>query len=242
MTIPDPQPTGPVGRMLTGAVTIDAPFAPGAPPDTTGIDTRGLTVELHGPGVEGEAGPRLASAAVASRAGAKSPGGAKGVSPTPIQSYALPHLDACRDGCTVVLMHGRTIEDSAPVIVPAATPSVTVAPLANNTVPSGPHLSGTLSFVSSHSPQGLSVRLTVGTTVIADSSKLHDCSHPNEQCARATRFAFRLAKMPPAGGRATLEVRGLSTGPKGGSPKSLLSKSITLASGADTDVGTIKVP
>ena len=66
----------------------------------------------------GRASARLGRGAPPAPVAKVAPAAAKGVSPTPIQSYALPHLDACRDGCTVVLMHGRTIEDSAPVIVP----------------------------------------------------------------------------------------------------------------------------
>src|SRR5262249_44820587 len=143
----------------------------------------------------------------------------------------------------VVLLKGRTVEDSAPVIVPTATPSVTVAPLADNHLPSGPHLIGTLSFAKSRSPVGLSVRVTAGKTVVADSSKLRGCTTASS-CPSDTHFDFRLARLPINGGKVMLSVQGSSAGAKGsGASKTLLTKTITLASGgADTNLGTIKVP
>src|SRR5262249_53198790 len=119
MTIPDPQPTGPVGRILTGAVTIDAPFAPGAPPDATGITIKGLTVELHAasnaPGLDpsnlSSLGPRLASGEVTTASTTRAGAGAGAKNPTSVtMSYALTRLDSCLSGCVVVLLKGRTVE------------------------------------------------------------------------------------------------------------------------------------
>jgi hypothetical protein len=166
--------------------------------------------------------------------------GAKGA--TTVLSYALSRLEACTEACSLVLRKGTAVQDRVSVIVPAASPSVTVAPLSDNHLPSGPHLSGTLSFAAQRSPSGLSLRVTVGKTLIADSSKLRGC--PPTTCPKGTHFDFRLPKMPAAGGRATLEVHGSVASAKGdGAAKLLLTKTITLASGGDdTSLGTIKVP